>query len=115
MKNDQMLALITALKRTAIERQRSLWKRVAQDLEKPSRQRRVVNLWRVDQYAKEGEIIIVPGKLLGDGALTKKVTVAAAWYSEEARRKVAAIGGAAITIYELLKKHPDGKGIRILG
>ena len=111
-KNAQMGALITALKRQAIEGQRPLWKRVASDLEKPSRQRRIVNLWKLDQYAKDGEIVIVPGKVLGDGQLTKKVTIAAYSYSAEAKKK---LDKQALTITELLKKHPDGKGIRIMG
>ncbi|MBR9692734.1 50S ribosomal protein L18e [Candidatus Woesearchaeota archaeon] len=111
-KNTQMGALITALKKQAIEGKRPLWKRVASDLEKPSRQRRIINLWKLDQYAKDGEIVIVPGKVLGDGQLTKNVTVAAYSYSAEAKKK---LDKNALTIPELLKKHPDGKGIRIMG
>ncbi len=115
MKNEQLSTTITALKRLAIEQQRPLWKRVAADLEKPTRQRRVVNLWKLEQHAKDGEIILVPGKLLGDGILTKKLTVAAAFYSGEARQKVAASGSTPLTIEELLKKHADGKNVRIIG
>ena len=115
MKNDQLTTLITQLKRLASEKQRPLWKRVAADLERPTRQRRVVNLWLIEQHAKEGETIIVPGKVLGDGQLTKKVTVAAAGYSEEARRKLAANGSTPLSIEELLTKRPDGTNIRILG
>ncbi len=111
-KNQHLGALITTLKRQAIEKQRPLWKRIASDLEKPSRQRRAVNLWKLDKFAKDGEIVIVPGKVLGDGVLTKKVTVAAFSYSAEARKK---LDKNAITISELLKKQPDGKGIRIMG
>ena len=115
MKNEQITTLITQLKRLASEKERPLWKRVALDLEKPTRQRRIVNLWLIEQHAKDGEILIVPGKVLGDGELTKKVTVAAASYSDEARRKLAAAGSTMLTIEELAKKQPDGKGVRILG
>ena len=115
MKNNQLSTLITQLKRLAAEQQRPLWRRVAADLEKPTRQRRVVNLWALEQHAKDGEILLVPGKVLGDGELTKKLTVAAASYSDEARRKLAASGGSAFTIEELAKKHPDAKNVRIIG
>lgn len=115
MKNDQLTTLITQLKRVAIEKERPLWKRVAADLEKPTRARRIVNLWLIEQYAKDGETLIVPGKVLGDGVLTKKVTVAAASFSDEAKRKLAANGSKALSIEELLKHKPDGKEIRILG
>ncbi len=115
MKNKQTTALIRELKRLAIEQQRPLWKRVASDLAKPTRQRRVLNLWRLEQHVTDGETVIVPGKLLGDGILTKKVTVAAASFSDEARRKVRASGGAVLTIEELLQQRPDGKDLKILG
>ncbi len=115
MKNEQTTATVRELKRLSIERQRPLWKRIATDLEKPSRRRRIVNLWKVEQLAKEGELIVVPGKLLGDGVLTKKVTVAAASYSAEALKKLAASGCTALSLRELVKAHPDGKNIRILG
>ncbi|RME32000.1 50S ribosomal protein L18e [Candidatus Woesearchaeota archaeon] len=115
MKNQQLTTVIAELKRLAIERKRPLWKRVATDLEKPTRQRRVVNLWRVDQVAKEGELIVVPGKLLGEGELTKKVTIAAAQYSESARAKLAANGSTLMSLTELTKKVPDGKNVRIIG
>ncbi len=110
-KNTELARTIATLKQAAIEKQRPLWKRIATDLEKPSRQRRVVNLWKLDQYAKEGETIVVPGKVLGDGELTKQVVVAAHSFSSEAKKKLK----SALTIEELLKKNPDGKGVRILG
>jgi large subunit ribosomal protein L18e len=115
MKNDQTTALIATLKRLALEHQRPLWKSVALDLEAPTRLHRVVNLWRVEAMAKDGETLLVPGKLLGDGLLTKKVTIAAVACSAEAKKKVQASGGKLLTIEELAKKRPDGKDIRILG
>lgn len=115
MKNAQTKTIITALKRLAIEQQRPLWKRVATDLEKPTRQRRIVNLWKLEKEAKEGDVIIIPGKVLGDGVLTKRLTIAAAQYSAEAKRKLAAGGSSVLTIEELLRKHADGKNIRIIG
>jgi hypothetical protein len=72
------------------------------------RQRRVVNPWKLDQYANEGETIIVPGKVLGDG-VHQKVTIAAYSYSDEARsgcRRVHHPGAA----------WPAGRqGVRIMG
>lgn len=115
MKNNQMNALIVELKKLAAGQERPLWKRVASDLEKPTRQRRVVNLWHVERDAKDGEVILVPGKLLGDGEITKKVTIAAAACSAEARRKILAHGGSVLSIEELMRARPDGKEVRILG
>lgn len=115
MKNANAIAVTGALKRLAIEKQRPLWKRVAVDLEKSTRQRRIVNLWHLEQHANAGEILLVPGKVLGDGELTKKVTVAASSFSASAREKLAANGSTVLSIEELMKKQPDGKNVRIIG
>jgi large subunit ribosomal protein L18e len=92
-----------------------LWRRVSEDLQKPSRQRRVVNLYKIDKYARDNETILVPGKVLSVGNLSKKVDVAAAFFSAEAKQKIEAAKGKALTINELLKHNPEGKKVRIMG
>ncbi len=106
---------IKELKKTSIDNKSKLWKRVASDLEKSTRNKRLVNIYKIDKYAKTGEIIIVPGKVLGTGNLTKKVTVAAYNFSESAFEKINDAKGEAISIIELMKKNPNGKKVRILG
>ena len=59
--------------------------------------------------------MIVPGKVLSVGELTKKVDVAALNFSSEARRKITQAKGKVLSISELLHKNPDGKNVRILG
>ena len=83
-KNPNIQELISELKKLSIEQKINFWKRVALDLEKPTRQRRIVNVWKIDKYAKDNETIIVPGKVLGTGELSKKVNVVAFNFSEEA-------------------------------
>lgn len=84
------------------------------DLEKPSRNRRAVNLFKIEKYAKENETIIVPGKVLGTGELTKKVTVVAFNFSDSAFKKIKE-KGSVVSIEELLKSNPKGKKVRIIG
>tara|TARA_Y100000310_G_C20299247_1_gene630967 strand:+ start:28 stop:387 length:360 start_codon:yes stop_codon:yes gene_type:complete len=93
----------------------NFWKRIAKDLSKPTRQRRVVNLYKINKYAKEGETIIVPGKVLSIGELDKKVNIAAYQFSTQAKIKIENKQGSVITIKELLEKNPQGKKVRILG
>jgi len=112
--NTQTENLVRSLKRLSIEQECKLWKRIASDLEKPSRSRRLVNVYKLENYAKDGEVVIVPGKVCGDGEFSKKVTVAAFQFSESARAKIAK-SGKAITIPELMKENPKGKKVRILG
>ncbi|MDP7115849.1 MAG: 50S ribosomal protein L18e, partial [Candidatus Woesearchaeota archaeon] len=67
--NDGMKTLIVELLKKASTDKIPLWKRVASDLSKPTRQRRIVNLSRINRFTKENETIVVPGKVLGDGLL----------------------------------------------
>lgn len=113
--NPALQGLITVLKKRSIEQNVNLWKRVAYDLERPSRQRRAVNLSRIDHYTNENEIIVVPGKVLGSGALNKKLTISAYQYSDGAKEKITKAGSKIISLTDLSKESPQGKKIRILG
>ena len=84
-------------------------------MEKPRRVRRSVNIARINRYTLDGETAIVPGKVLGDGALSKKLDVAAFQFSETAKQKIEAAGGSAMSITELIQKNPDAKGVRVIG
>ena len=91
------------------------WKRVVKDLKKPSRQRREVNIYKINKAAREGETIIVPGKVLSLGELSKPVSVVALHFSANAREKIISANGKILSISELLKSNPEGKKVRILG
>jgi len=110
--NYQLQQLLQALESKAQESK--FWKRVVEDLKKPTRQRREVNVFKIEQYAQDGETILVPGKVLSVGELNKKVNVAALNFSTEARRKIM-VKGNVLTIQELLQQNPEGKKVRILG
>lgn len=114
MKNNQLEMTVRSLKRLGIEQECKLWKRIATDLEAPSRRRRTVNVHALERHAKDGEIIVVPGKVLGDGELSKSVTVAAYMFSDQAREKINR-KGKAITLAQLMKDNPKGQKVRILG
>ena len=107
--------LITELKKRSTEQSVSLWKRIALDLEKPSRQRRVVNLSRINRYTDENDIIIVPGKVLGSGDLNHKLTISAYQFSEQAKDKLEKAGAKIMTLLDLSKEKPNGKKIKIVG
>ena len=94
---------------------KDIWKRVARDLEKSRRSRRTVNLSRINRYSNDGDIVVIPGKVLADGTIEKKVSIAAFHFSTAAKSKIETAGGKAISIQELLKTNPDAKGVKILG
>jgi large subunit ribosomal protein L18e len=112
--NNGLRTLIQELKLAAAKEQAPIWKRIAQDLERPTRERRAVNLSRINRFTKENETVIVPGKVLSVGELDHKVTIAAFRFSKVAKDKINK-AGAALTIKELLQKHPPAKDLKIIG
>jgi large subunit ribosomal protein L18e len=113
--NPLLQNLIGELKKRSNEQSVNLWKRVALDLEKSTRQRRIVNLSRINRHTKENDIIIVPGKVLGSGALNHKLTISAYQFSEQARAKIEKAGAKIVPLLELSKEKPDGKKLKIVG
>jgi large subunit ribosomal protein L18e len=113
--NPMLIALIHELKKQANENDVPIWKDIALRLEKSSKNWPEVNLDRISKYTSEKETAIIPGKVLSDGNLTKKVTIAAWSFSEKSQEKIKNAGGKYISIEELMKSNPKGKDIRILG
>lgn len=113
--NPLLRDLIMELKKRSNEQSVNLWKRIALDLEKPTRNRRAVNLSRINRNTKENEVIVVPGKVLGSGILNHKLTISAYQFSEQAKDKIEKAGAKIIPLLELSKEKPDGKKLRIIG
>ena len=113
-KNEELKQLVSELKKLSIEKKAKIWKRVAEDLERPTRIKRVVNIYSLAKNSKDNETIIVPGKVLGTGDIPHKINVAAYGFSEEAQKKISE-KGKAMSINDLMKQNPQGKNIRILG
>ncbi len=113
--NPELVKLIRDLKIHAKNHNAKIWKDIAERLEGPSRNYAVVNVSKLERYAKEKEVIIVPGKLLGSGVITKSVSVAAWRVSDTAKDKINNAGGEVLSIRELMEKNPKGSHIRIMG
>ena len=113
--NPMLISLIHELKKQANEGDAPIWKDIALRLEKSSSNWPEVNLNRISKYSDEKETALIPGKVLSDGDLTKKVSIAAWSFSEKSREKIKKAGGKYMSIEELLKSNRKGKDIRILG
>ena len=113
--NPQLKELIEELQKKAYADKTMLWKRVASDLAKPTRNRRAVNLSRINRYTKKGETVIVPGKVLAAGELDHSLTIAAWQFSGQAEEKIKKADSKAISIEEIMKSGVKGKGVRIMG
>lgn len=93
----------------------AVYKAVANKLSSSASQRAKVNLSKIEKFVKEGETIIVPGKILGDGVLLKKnITIVGFNISESAIEKINKAGSKFVKISEFLSKKPNNK-LRIIG
>ena len=108
-------SLIFELKKKASTNDSAFFGRLAYDLEKPTRKRRVVNLSRLNRYTQDGEVVVVPGKVLGSGALDHSLTIYAFDFSEGANESIKNAKAKALRIEDLLKLDVKGKKIRIMG
>ncbi|MFH0831763.1 MAG: 50S ribosomal protein L18e [archaeon] len=57
-------------------------------LANPRRKAVIVNIGDLEKQTKEGEKVLVPGKVLGKGEIKHKITIAAFSFSQEARNKL---------------------------
>ena len=112
--NPELVRVIIELKKAAKVHRAPVWRAAADHLTRPRHQVYPLNVGHLERLAEAKETILVPGKLLAAGNLTKPLTIGAVAYSSEARSKVQAAGGTTLTISELLKNYPDGKGVRLL-
>jgi large subunit ribosomal protein L18e len=102
--------------RNAFKRNKApIWRALQEELAGPRANRREINVRRLAQTTKANEVVVVPGKVLGTGSLGHKLTVCAFSISETAAKKIIESGGKVVTFDNLINKHPDGKGVRIIG
>ena len=113
-KNPELRRVVVALRRAAHAHRAPIWASVADRLERSRHAVGPLNVGHLERIAEADATVVVPGKLLAEGPLSKALTVAAFAYSAEARAKVRAAGGTALTIPELLRARPDGAGVRLL-
>jgi len=112
--NPYLRELIKKLREKYVETKAAIWRDVAEKLERPRRKRVEINLRQIDRHAKENDVILVPGVVLGDGKLTKPLTIVAWRFSKSAAKKIEEAGGKVMEIEELMKINPNGSNVRIM-
>ncbi len=83
-----------------------LFKRVSELVALPKRKRIAVNVDKLDKQTKEGEVVIVPGKVLAAGKISHKISICAVNYSADAERKLKEAKCDLLSIEEILKRKP---------
>lgn len=95
-------------------RKQKAWRPLAQKIAGPTRAHAAINLDHLDKKTKEGDTIVVPGKVLGTGEVTKRFRVCALSFSKVALEKLKVAHVETVTILEEIKKNAKAEGIKIV-
>ena len=90
------------------------WNGIADVLSSPRKNKIIVNLDRINRETKDGELVVIPGKVLSHGDINKKIKLVALNFSEEAREKLLNAKCELISILSEIKKNPEAKGIKVI-
>ncbi len=90
------------------------WLEVAALISGSRRNKKSVNLQNLEKDMESGKILIVPGKVLSLGEISKKTKICALGFSEKAKEKILKSGSEASSILDEIKKNPSAKGIKII-
>ena len=113
--NSELVKTIDELKRASRENDAPIWKSIAKKLEGPNRNWPVVNVSKIEYNASKNGKVVIPGKLMGSGTLSKKVTVSAYSFTKSAVEKFEGAGGKCMIYNEFIKKNPSGKYVVVIG
>jgi len=67
------------------------WNALAQILSRSTKKYSSINLWDIEKQTSAGDTIIIPGKVLSSGEVTKKLRICALSISEKAKEKTQSI------------------------
>lgn len=87
---------------------------VAKLLARPVKKMTDLNLSEIDKRAKDGETVLIVGKVLSSGELTKKVKIVAWSASEKAKEKIKEAKSEFVTLIQEMNKNKELKGVKIL-
>ncbi|MEM1586818.1 MAG: 50S ribosomal protein L18e [Candidatus Bathyarchaeia archaeon] len=110
-----LIALLHHLRKASNQYKARIWGAVAEYLSKTRSRRIAVNISRINRYTREGDVVVVPGKVLGAGVIDHSVTVAALAFSKQAREKIVTAKGKCLSILELIELNPRGSNVKIIG
>jgi large subunit ribosomal protein L18e len=103
------------LKKASTKNDAPIWAKLAEYALKPSIARRDINLNRIAQLTKDNDTVVFPGKVLGTGDISHKITLYSFSISDSAAKKIIEKGGKLISYSKLIEENPTGKEVVLLG
>jgi len=111
--NPSFLSLIKNLYAASAARSENVWRDLAKRLDGPRRNWAEINISRLNEVTRKGEIVVVPGKVLGSGAQEHAVEVYCISASSIAEKKIKDAGGKVHPLSDFLNIK-SVKGVRII-
>ena len=90
------------------------WLPLAKLLSGPSRKRISVNLSDINSKTSAGDTVLVPGKVLSVGSITKKIRICSLSISSSALSKLKDSKSEAVTILHEIKSNQKAEGLKIV-
>ena len=115
MTNQVVIRMASDLKKASTKNDAPIWRKLAEYALKPSIARRDINLNRIAQLTKDNDTVVFPGKVLGTGNISHKITLYSFSISDSAANKIIENGGKLISYSKLIEENPTGKGVILLG
>lgn len=109
VQSETILSLKSAYKKSKAP----IWLRLQNIMER-SGQKVEVNLSKLSKFTSNGDIVVVPGKVLGTGTIDHKITLCAFSLSESAAKKMVDAGCKILGIKEFTEKFPEGSKVKIV-
>jgi large subunit ribosomal protein L18e len=97
-----------------VAKNQEAWRSIAQAVSGSRRNYSSVNLDRINKESENGETIIIPGKVLGNGELNKKIKICALYFSSSAVHKIKNAKSEMVKLIEEIKTNPSAKGVKII-
>ena len=102
------------LKKASTKNDAPIWGKLAEYGSKTISCKKRYQLERIGQLTKENDTVVFPGKVLGTGNVSHKITLCSFSISNSAAAKIIENGGKIIS-FDLIEQNPTGKGVVLLG
>jgi len=106
--NPNLRKIIILLKK----QKEQFWVSVANMIASPKRKSYSINIHKINKFTKANDKVLVPGKILSEGILDHAITIASFSLSQKAKEKLK--NSKIVSIEQLLKENPSGKGIKVI-
>lgn len=90
------------------------WLKFAKILSQSTRKHSSVNLEEIDKQTSLGDTVLIPGKVLSVGDITKKIRICSFGISKEALERLTKTKSEWVSILDEIKKNPKAEGLKII-